>query len=52
VPGSVFYPDQSQGHSNLRLSFSSVQDADIGTGVRRLGMLLRQAMREARGGTE
>jgi 2-aminoadipate transaminase len=51
VPGSVFYPDQSRGHGNLRLSFSSVPDADIDTGIRRLGALLRQAIQEVKGGT-
>jgi 2-aminoadipate transaminase len=40
VPGAVFYPDESQGRNNLRLSFSSVQDDEIDEGIRRLVGLL------------
>jgi 2-aminoadipate transaminase len=44
VPGSVFYPDPGQGRNNLRLSFSSVQDADIEPGIRRLAALLARRL--------
>ena len=36
VPGKPFYPD-GRGRSELRLSFSRVDDADLPEGVRRLG---------------
>jgi 2-aminoadipate transaminase len=39
VPGALFYPD-GRGTSNLRLSFSMVDEALIDTGVERLAALL------------
>lgn len=41
VPGEPFFPD-GRGRSNVRLSFSKVEDEDIPVGVERLGRLLRQ----------
>ena len=45
VPGDPFYTDGKQ-HNNLRLSFSTVDEATIDIGIQRLG----KAMRELLGG--
>jgi GntR family transcriptional regulator/MocR family aminotransferase len=44
TPGSVFYVDD-EGDRALRLSFSSVSAARVEEGVRRLGELIREALR-------
>ena len=43
VPGGPFFPDGS-GANTLRLSFSRVDDGDIGEGVRRLAGVSRGAV--------
>ena len=44
VPGSPFFPD-SRGGSNLRLSFSRVEDEQIDEGVERLAALVEEPSR-------
>ena len=44
TPGSVFYADGEGAHS-LRLSFSSVSVSRVEEGVRRLGEVIREALR-------
>ena len=45
VPGAAFFPD-GRGGNRLRLAFSRVEDSAIPEGVKRLGMLIREALRE------
>jgi hypothetical protein len=40
VPGSAFFADGS-GRNTIRLSFSRADEATIGEGIKRLGILLR-----------
>jgi 2-aminoadipate transaminase len=46
VPGGPFYPDAG-GHKTMRLNFSNAQPEQIETGIRRLGRVLTEALREA-----
>jgi 2-aminoadipate transaminase len=46
VPGGPFYPDAG-GHNTMRLNFSNAQPEQIETGIRRLGRVLTEALREA-----
>ncbi|MGR3621915.1 aminotransferase-like domain-containing protein [Pseudophaeobacter sp.] len=45
VPGQAFFADGA-GHNTLRLSFSTLAEADIETGIARLGDLLQQIKAE------
>ncbi len=42
VPGQAFFADRS-GHNTIRLSFSLANEATIEEGIRRLGLLIRDA---------
>ena len=44
VPGQAFFAD-GDGCNTLRLSFSVLDEADIRTGIERLGRLLKQGAR-------
>ena len=50
VPGAVFFSNETKGRNNLRLSYSGVQDDAIDEGIRRLGVLLRRALDNAKEG--
>ena len=44
APGSAFYPDGKGGNRALRLNFAAVGEAQIRTGVERLGRAVRAAL--------
>jgi len=47
APGSVFYPEGKGGNRTLRLNFASVDEAEIRTGVERLGRAVHTALTRA-----
>ena len=47
VPGCAFYPDENDGHDAMRLNFSNATPENIREGIRRLGVVIREAMASA-----
>lgn len=47
VPGASFYPDESEGARHLRLNFSNSTPDRIREGIRRLGLAVKEQMKNA-----
>ena len=49
VPGLAFYPDPSRGRNTMRLNFSYCKPEQIEEGIRRLGLVLDEAIAQQTG---